>query len=97
MATIADHIAARNDTDLLQRFVAAAERANIPNPQAWAEANRGRLVAADIGGSTVADVHAYAVATYDPPPRPGENPAAVTDPQIEAAVETVYDSETSEV
>ena len=91
MATIAEHIAARNDLDLLARLVAAAERAGITNPQAWAEANRGRLVAADLGETTVADVHAYAVANYTPTPRPGEDPAAVTDAQIEAAVAAVRD------
>ena len=34
----------------------------------------------------VASVYAYAVATYDPPPTPGANPAAVTDAYIRAAV-----------
>lgn len=90
MATIAEHIAARNDLDLLERFVAAAERAGIPDPQAWAEANRGRLVAADLGETTVADVHAYAVANYTPTPRPGQNPASVTDGQLEQAVAAVF-------
>lgn len=42
-----------------------------------------------IDGTTVADVHAYAVATYQPTPRPGVNPAAVTDTQIAAAVAAV--------
>lgn len=91
MATIAEHIAARNDLDLLERLVAAAERAGITDPQAWAEANRGRLVAADLGETTVADVHAYAVANYTPTPRPGQDPASVTDAQIEAAVAAVRD------
>lgn len=45
MATTAQHIAARNDADLLARFIAAAEQAGIENAQQWAEANRGRLVA----------------------------------------------------
>jgi len=90
MATLAQHTAARNDNDLLSRLIAAAEQAGIDSPQAWAEANRGALVAAKIDGdTTVADVHAYAVATYEPTPRPGENPAAVTDAQIIEAVEAV--------
>ena len=93
MATIAEHIAARNDLDLLARLVAAAERAGITNPQAWAETHRGALVSTDIGDTTVADVHAYAVATYEPTPRPGENPSAVTDDQIEAAVAAVRDAQ----
>src|SRR5699024_9736821 len=74
MATIAEHIAARNDLDLLARLVAAAERAGIDNAQAWAEIHRGALVSTDIGDTTVADVHAYAVASYEPTPRPGEDP-----------------------
>lgn len=89
MATLAQHIAARNDDDLLQRLIAAAEQAGIPNPQGWAESNRGRLVSVPVGDTTLADVHAYAVATYTPTPRPGINPAAVTDEQIAAAIQAV--------
>ena len=91
MATIAEHITARNDNDLLARLVAAAERAGIDSPQAWAEAHRGALVSTDIGETTVADVHAYAVTTYQPTPRPGQDPGKVTDAQIEAAVAAVRD------
>ena len=89
MATSAQHIAARNDSDLLARFIAVAEQLDIPNAQAWVEQNRGRLVATDIEGTTIADVHAYAVATYVPTPRPGENPAAVTDGQLGNAIEAL--------
>ena len=89
MATIAQHNAARNDFDLLARFVGAAEQAGISNAQMWAEQHRGALVSAQIGDTTIADVHAYAVATYEPTPRPGENPAAVTDAQIAQAVQAV--------
>lgn len=93
MATLAEHIAARNDADLLSRFVAAAEVAGVDNPQGWAEAHRGELVAAKVDGeSAVSDVHAYAVATYQPTPRPGANPAAVTDNQIKAAVKSVREA-----
>lgn len=93
-ATIADQIAASHDADLLQRFIAAAEMAGIDAPQQWAEANRGRLVAASVdeGGSTVSSVYAYALATYTG--RPGENPAAVTDDQIKAAVSAVQGGST---
>lgn len=93
MATIAEHIAARNDADLRGRLVAAAEREGIPAAAHWVESQVGQLVAADLGGTTVADVHAYAVATYEPSPRPGQNPAAVTDAQIEAAVQAVRDAQ----
>ena len=89
MATLAQHTAARNDTDLLTRLIAAAEQAGIPNAQQWAEQHRGALVSARIGDTTIADVHAYAAATYEPTPRPGENPAAVTDTQIAEAVQAV--------
>lgn len=90
MATLAQHTAARKDDDLLARFIAAAEQLGISNEASlWVEQNRGRLVAVDIANTTVADVHAYAVATYSPTPRPGENPAAVTDDQIRAAIEAV--------
>lgn len=92
MATLNEHITARNDADLLARFVAAAEMAGIDNPQGWAEQHRGELVAARVDDDhTVSDVHAYAVATYKPTPRPGANPAAVTDNQIMAAVKTVQE------
>lgn len=89
MATIAEHMAARNDNDLLQRLIAAAERAGIPSPQAWAEMNRGAIVSVTAEGTTLADLHAYAVASYEPTPRPGEDDTKVTDPQVEAAVAAV--------
>lgn len=90
MATLAQHTAARTDDDLITRFIAAAEQLGISNQASmWVEQNKGRLVAVDIDGTTVSDVHAYAVATYVPTPRPGENPAAVTDDQIKAAIEAV--------
>ena len=93
MATLAEHIAARNDADLLARFVAAAEVTGIDNPQGWAEQHRGELVSAKVDDDhTVSDVHAYAVATYQPTPRPGANPAAVTDEQIKAAVQKVREA-----
>ena len=92
MATLAEHITARNDADLLARFVAAAEMAGLDNPQGWAEQHRGELVSAKVDDDhTVSDVHAYAVATYQPTPRPGANPAAVTDNQIMAAVKAVQE------
>lgn len=93
MATLAEHIAARNDNDLLARFVAAAEVTGIDNPQGWAEQHRGELVAARVDDDhSVSDVHAYAVSTYQPTPRPGANPAAVTDDQIKAAVQKVREA-----
>lgn len=86
MATTAQHIAARNDTDLLARLVAAAEMAGVPAAQQWTEAHRGALVAADIGGTTIADVHAYAVSQQ----LRGFRTAAVTDAQLTTAVQAVH-------
>lgn len=81
---------AANDGDLLTRFTAAAAKTGIENPQQWVEANRYRLVnqtAAE--DQSISDVYAYAVANYQPTPTPGNNPAAVTDSYIIAAVEAV--------
>lgn len=89
MATLAQHTAARNDTDLLVRLIAAAEQASIPNAQQWAEQHRGALVSAQIGDTSISDVFAFAQtekATYK---RAGEDPAYVTDAQISAAVQAV--------
>lgn len=93
MATLDQHITARNDVDLLARVIAAAEKAAIPGSRQWAEMNMGAVVSVNIGttaqASTVADVHAYAVSTYTPTPTPGANPASVTDAQIVAAVAAI--------
>ena len=80
--------AAAADPDLLDRITAAAAAAGVTNPQAWAQMNALRVASEPItsDGDTVASVYAYAVATYDPPPTPGANPAAVTDTYIRAAV-----------
>ena len=80
--------AAAADPDLLDRITAAAAAAGVTNPQAWAQMNALRVASEPItsDGYTVASVYAYAVATYDPPPTPGANPAAVTDAYIRAAV-----------
>lgn len=90
MATLAQHIEARNDDDLLARFVAAAEQNGVPFPQNWVGQNIGSLVAAEIGDTTVADVHAYAVASYEPTPRPGADASKVTDSQVISAVEAIW-------
>lgn len=96
MATTLEHNKARGDGDLLQRLIATAEKLNIPNAQMWVEQNMGRLVAANIDGTSIADVYAYADATYQRALRPGENPAAVTDPQLELAVQTLSGSNEQE-
>jgi hypothetical protein len=93
--TTAQHIAARNDSDLTARLVAVAEQAGIPDASGFVAQNAGKLVATDIGGTTVTAVHAYASAVYRDavaalPPKPGLNPAAVTDEQLAQAVAAVW-------
>lgn len=87
--TSAAIIAASRDSDLLARMVALG--ATIGLTQADVESARTRLAAApvDSDGSTVASVYEYAAATYKPTPRPGENPAAVTDTHILHALGTI--------
>lgn len=82
-------IAASNDSDLLARAVALG--ATIGLTQADVETHRTKLASApvDDDGATVASVYEYAAATYTPTPRPGENPAAVTDAHILHALGTI--------
>lgn len=93
--TTAQHIAARDDEDLVARLVASAEQAHIPNPDSFVRMNVGKLISADIGGTTVTTVHAYASLVYEEavaalPPKPGLNPAAVTDDQLAQAIQAVW-------
>lgn len=93
--TTAQHIAARNDADLAERLTASAEQANIPNAASFVQQNLGRLVSTDIGDTTITAVHAYASTVYSDavaalPPKPGLNPAAVTDAQLALAVQAVW-------
>lgn len=90
MTTLAAHIAARNDADLLARFVAAAELLGVPDPQTWADMQKGSLVAQPISDTQkLSDVYAYAVETYSPVPRPGQDGTKVTDAHIMTAVRQV--------
>lgn len=106
MASTNQHINARNDPDLLDRFIAAAEQANVPNASAWVQANMGRLVCVvvEVGGEgegddkTVSDVHSYADEVRDAyiaatPARPGANLGAVTDAHMVTAITAVQVSE----
>lgn len=92
MATTTQHINARNDPDLLARFIAAAEQADVTDASAWVQANMGRLVTVEVDGvKTIADVHAYADEVRTAyikatPERPGANLGAVTDPHLLAAI-----------
>lgn len=91
MASIADLMAASTDTDLRARVRAAADARGLPLN--WTDLHMGRLVAtmipADGEQTTIAHVYGYAVATYTPAPRPGENPAAVLDSMIFDAIDTI--------
>lgn len=98
--TTAQHIAARDDEDLVSRLVAIAEQAHIPEPSSFVRTQVGRIISTDIGGgTTITAVHAYASSVYQDavdllPPKPGINPAAVTDEQLMSAVTLVRDAGT---
>jgi hypothetical protein len=98
MAGTNQHINARNDSDLIERFIAAAEQAGLDNASSWVGNNIGRLITVAIDGNqTVADVHAYAdevrKAYIDATPmRPGKNPGAVTDTHLDDAISAVVNA-----
>ena len=89
--TSASIIAASKDPDLIRRAVALGATLNPPLTQADVEFLRVRLAAAPVDdeGNTVASVFEYADANYQPTPRPGENPAAVTDAYLIQALGSV--------
>lgn len=87
MATSASLIAAAQDSDILARAIALAAEAGVENPQAFIESRRHQLAAAPVGSGgsdTVASVYEYAAA--QPRYRTGEDPAAVTDDHLRAAI-----------
>ena len=94
-ASFTDISRASRDEDLLDRLVSAAAVAGIPQPQVWVQTNARQLAIAPVNGTgdTVASVYAFAVASYSPTPRPGANPAAVTDQFLSAAVDHIYQQE----
>ena len=96
MTTTAAVTAAARDDDLRTRLIAAAAMQGIGSPQAWVEARLHELAAApvDDAGATVASVYEYAALTYKPAPRPGENPAAVTDTHLAHAIHATRAEET---
>jgi hypothetical protein len=88
MATSAQHITASKDADLRERLIAIAEMEGIDAPSFWVESNIGKLLSTTVSGEQVlADVHAYAVASYVPAPRPGEDPTKVMDDHLRTAVQ----------
>ena len=84
--TLADVTAAANDPHLRDRLISAAAEAGIDAPDQWVDTRMRLLAAATVNadGDTVASVYAYTVAQMPPPP--GENPAAVTDNFLRAAL-----------
>lgn len=94
--TTAQHIATRDDSDLVARLVAAAEQAHIPNPDQFVRGNVGKIISTEIeGATTITAVYAYAAAVRETavaalPPKPGANPAAVTDTQLAQAIQAVW-------
>ena len=94
-ASFTDISRASRDEDLLDRLISAAAVAGIPQPQVWVQTHARQLATAPVNGAgdTVASVYAYAVATYSPTPRPGANPATVTDQFLSAAVAHIYQQE----
>ncbi len=99
MATTTQHINARNDPDLLDRFIAAAEQQGFENASTWIQARMGKLVTQEVDGSqTISDVHAYAENVRkeyieNTPQRPGADLGAVTDAHLVAAIGAVQTSE----
>lgn len=90
--SLASIIATTNDVDLTERLIAAAVVAGVEgDPHQFVHSNLHSLAVAKVteSGDTVASVYDYAVATYKPSPRPGENPAAVTDAHLIEAVRQV--------
>lgn len=99
MASTTQHIAARDDLDLQQRLIAAAEQMGVQNASSSVVANLGALVSRqiEVDGSptSIADVHAYAADVREQyladekAMSPGLNPGAVTDVILNAALTEV--------
>jgi hypothetical protein len=93
MATTSEHIAARSDTDLFARLVAAAEMQGIPNASAWVQQSMGTLLSTPIeDGKNITDIYAYAYNVRkeylgdDRALPPGQNLGAVTDAHMATAI-----------
>lgn len=82
-------VAAAQDGDLIELAATAAMVGVEGDPRQWAMTHALRLVSEPVGDSTVAAVFEYAVATYQPTPRPGADTTKVLDTQLVAAVEGV--------
>lgn len=94
-ASLAIIAEAAQDPDLWTRIEAAAAEIGVTSARA---ADRLREIVATPftadATDSVASVYEYAASTYEPPLRPGQNPAAVTDDHIRTAVARVFAAET---
>jgi hypothetical protein len=88
------HISARGDQDLLERLIAMAEMEGIPSAAGWVQQYIGAIISTPLTESndTIASVFDYAKSQYEDavaalPPKPGQNPAAVTDEYLRTAVQ----------
>ena len=86
-------IKASRDSDLIERAVAIGAAMGLT--RADVEANRTRFASLSVNedGDTIASVYEYADAHYEPVPRPGEDPAAVTDGHIVHALKRLTTNE----
>lgn len=99
MTSTFDHIAARDDRDLLDRFIAAAEQAGVTDARSAIPSALPALISAAItvGGEeqTITALHAYAsdvrrdLLASEAAMPPGLNPGAVTDEHLTAAITAV--------
>ncbi|AWY06049.1 hypothetical protein SEA_ROBSFEET_42 [Microbacterium phage RobsFeet] len=97
--TTAQHIAARDDLDLQQRLIAAAEQMGVSSAQSTVVSNLGTLISKPITvngeETTLTKVHGYASAVRrdllasEAAMPPGLNPGAVTDDHLRAAIAAV--------
>ena len=101
MTTTAQHMAARANSELIERLVAMAEMNHVPNAAAWVQFNLGILISESLteGGDTIASLLDYALAEYQKafsalPPLPGSNPSIVTDAFLQMAVDRVLTPDT---
>lgn len=95
MTTTEQHMRARGDQDLLNRFIAKAEMMGIDNASGFVQGNIPELIRQVVAdGQTVSDVYSYAAETRDnyveaTPPLPGSNMGAVTDEHLATALTAV--------
>ena len=95
--TTADILAAAADPHLRDRLTAAAAKVGVKDGATLISRDVMAVVCQPVTdqGDTIASVYAYAVAQMPPPP--GQNPAAVTDAHLAAAVAAIAQQEVPSV